>query len=122
MFQVLMCQCHYQQLIEFNDEAVQNVSENFDCGCKENHRCFVLRCRFHPFIGVSYWKDCCTCKVRGKCCDFYFNVADILNYKAFKVFVKKIPAEVNRQRLVPLGRSYVIKLFLAVIFIMRIFG
>ena len=25
MFKILMCQCHYQRLFEFNEEAMQNV-------------------------------------------------------------------------------------------------
>ena len=92
-------------LFEFNEGAIQHKSEQRTTATVERTTAFFSKCWFHPFIAVSYREDCYTCKTQGKCCEFCLNVAHILNYKAFKVCVKKVPS-VNRRHLVPLGHFF----------------
>ena len=70
--------------------AIQRRSRNFFCNCNQEHRYFILKYKYHPFVEVSYREDKCPCKILSdqKDCDFCKNIEDIFNYKAAKVCVK----------------------------------
>ena len=67
------------------------MSRDFFCSCKKEHRYFVLACKNHPFVEVSYIKDRCSCKTLNQgTCNFCNNVERIINNKAIKISTKKI--------------------------------
>ena len=95
ILKILMCRCHLQNFFEDKEELVQ-MSRNFFCCCKENHRYFVLACKNHPFIKMSNRKQRCVSKVWRSPCNFCENAGLIFNNNAVKICSNKIPKHFTR--------------------------
>ena len=91
-----MCTCYVQQFHEEGHEYVKKLLCHFKCKCKDNHLIYILSCKQHsfvaakiseidpkfqyPFIGLN------------DVCNFCCQVRYLFNFRAFKFFSKKIPA------------------------------
>ena len=95
---ILMCPCHVQYFHEEGKEYVKKLC-HFYCKCKDDHEYFVYACRSHPYIHkrLDGMQLNCTRKHGDPydICNFYVQLKHLLNFRAYKICAKSIPANIS---------------------------
>ena len=98
---IITCECYYEK---FHSEGHNYVKKliYFHCMCREKHLLHVLTCEKHPYIGKPIpqmtGKKCtsptnCSHEIFKFCC----SVRYLLNFRCFKLCVKRIPSRFENE-------------------------
>ena len=95
---ILTCSCSVEQFNQGQNEYVKKL-QHFHCQCNDSHFSFVHTCKNHPFIAsrIPEMELRCTCAICGpnEICNFCVQVKYLLNFRAYKLCVKKIPNSIQ---------------------------
>ena len=72
---------------------------HFHCKCKNKHLIFILAWEKHLYVTdkIPNMEPRCTCPILDpdEICNFFVQVRDLLNFRAFKICLKGIPASIQ---------------------------
>ena len=94
-----MCSCWVEKFHSEGNEYVKKLT-HFHCKCKQKHLLYVLLCNKHPY-GAGFIpqmeKKKCTCATAFALdiCDFCVQVKYLLNFKSYKILLKRIPVSIQ---------------------------
>ena len=103
---ILMCSCNVYKFHQEESEYIKKLC-HFYCHCRDGHQTFVYTCKVHPFIAARAqgMESRCSCAKKGPTwvCHFFIQVKYLINFRAYKICLKKIPENIQRH-LVSLDR------------------
>ena len=93
-----MCSCYVEKFHSEGNEYVKKLT-HFHCKCKEKHLLYVLFCDKHPYgsalIPQMEKKYTCATASALDVCDFCVQVKYLLNFKSYKVCLKRISVSIQ---------------------------
>ena len=104
---ILMCSCNVEQF--HREQKYVRKLCHFHCHCNDSHFLYVYTCKDNSFVTsrIPEMDLCCTCEMcePNEICNFCEQVRYLLNFKGYKLCVKKIP-ESMQQHLLPLDKYF----------------
>lgn len=86
--------CSFKTKKNTHKKTIKKIC-NFYFYCCDEHGTFVYTCKAHPFISTraeGMWFQCrCAKRDPSEVCDFCIQVKYMLNFRAYKICLKKIP-------------------------------
>ena len=103
---ISMCSCNVGEFHREENEYIKKIC-HFYCHCRDEHETFVYTCKAHAFIATRVegmdFQHRCEKRDSSQVCDFCIQVKYLLNFRAYKICLKKIP-EKFQQHLVSLDK------------------
>lgn len=103
-----MRSCNVGKFHQERNEYVKKLC-HFHCQCDDNHLLFVYTCKDHPFVAsrIPEMALRCACTKIGSnnICNFCVQVRYLLNFRTYKICVKKVPLSFQ-ENLVPINEYF----------------
>ena len=96
---ILKSSCYVEVFHQEGNAYIKKLC-HFYCHCKEEHVYYVHTCTCHPLVHrrMQGMHEKCSCKFLGpyEVCNFCVQVTYLLNFRAYKICMKKRPKNVRK--------------------------
>ena len=92
-----MCKCKVDKFKSEGNKYMKKLI-NFKCKCKDDHVLLILFCENHPYVYIQVLEErkcLCTSVSANNICNFCIHVKYLLNFKCYKLCLKRIPVNIQ---------------------------